>query len=81
MSIVQGLERVNDHEELLTRVGFANLITVLKQRRDMVVLAADEAVPKIEPIHHATNLMAACEKVHGIFWGLKNRDIAWYTAS
>ena len=32
-------------------------------------------------LHHATNLMAACEKVHGIFWGIKNRDIAWYTAS
>ena len=25
----------------------------------MVVLAADEAVPKIEPIHHTTNLIEA----------------------
>lgn len=32
-------------------------------------------------LHHAENLMAACEKVHGIFWGAKGRDVAWYTAS
>ncbi len=32
-------------------------------------------------LHHAQALMDACQKVHEIFWGIKNRDIAWYTAS
>ncbi len=30
---------------------------------------------------HAQELMAAVEKIHGIFWATKSRDIAWFTAS
>jgi len=32
-------------------------------------------------LHHAENLMAACKKVHEMFWASKNRDVTWYTAS
>ena len=32
-------------------------------------------------LQHATELMAAIEKIHGIFWATKSRDIAWFTAS
>jgi len=32
-------------------------------------------------LEHAQELMAAVEKIHGIFWGIKGRDVAWYTAS
>ena len=32
-------------------------------------------------VQHATELMAAVEKIHGMFWATKNRDIAWFTAS
>jgi nickel superoxide dismutase len=30
---------------------------------------------------HAQELMAAVEKIHGIFWATKSRDVAWVTAS
>jgi nickel superoxide dismutase len=30
---------------------------------------------------HAQDLMAAVEKIHGIFWATKSRDVAWFTAS
>jgi nickel superoxide dismutase len=30
---------------------------------------------------HAQELMAAVEKIHGIFWATKSRDVAWFTAS
>ncbi|MFM7470962.1 MAG: superoxide dismutase, Ni [Nodosilinea sp. LVE1205-7] len=30
---------------------------------------------------HATELIEAIQKIHGIFWATKNRDIPWYTAS
>ena len=29
---------------------------------------------------HAGELMEAIEKIHGMFWKTKSRDIAWYTA-
>lgn len=32
-------------------------------------------------LQHAQDLMAAVQKVHGIFWASKSRDVAWYTAS
>ena len=32
-------------------------------------------------VQHATELMAAIEEIHGMFWSLKNRDVAWFTAS
>jgi nickel superoxide dismutase len=32
-------------------------------------------------VQHATELMAAVQKIHGIFWATKNRDVSWYTAS
>ncbi len=32
-------------------------------------------------VQHATELMEAIEKIHGIFWGTKGRDVPWYTAS
>ncbi len=32
-------------------------------------------------IEHAQGLMAAVEQIHGIFWSIKGRDVAWYTAS
>lgn len=32
-------------------------------------------------LQHATELMEAIQKIHGIFWATKNRDVAWYTAS
>ncbi|MBU6230539.1 MAG: superoxide dismutase, Ni [Cyanobacteria bacterium REEB459] len=30
---------------------------------------------------HATELMEAIQKIHGIFWATKSREIPWYTAS
>jgi nickel superoxide dismutase len=30
---------------------------------------------------HATELMAAVEKIHSMFWASKSRDVAWFTAS
>jgi nickel superoxide dismutase len=32
-------------------------------------------------LQHAQELMAAVEKIHGIFWATKSRDVSWYTAS
>ncbi len=32
-------------------------------------------------LQHAQELMAAVEKIHGIFWASKGRDVTWYTAS
>jgi nickel superoxide dismutase len=32
-------------------------------------------------LEHANELMDAIEKIHGIFWGTKDRDVAYYTAS
>ena len=32
-------------------------------------------------VAHAEELMAAVEKIHGIFWATKSRDVSWYTAS
>lgn len=32
-------------------------------------------------LHHAEALMAHIEKIHKIFWDIKGRDIAYYTAS
>ncbi|WP_008315566.1 superoxide dismutase, Ni [Leptolyngbya sp. PCC 6406] len=32
-------------------------------------------------LQHAQELMAAVEKIHGIFWTSKGRDVTWYTAS
>jgi nickel superoxide dismutase len=30
---------------------------------------------------HAQNLMDAIQKIHGVFWASKGRDVPWYTAS
>ena len=32
-------------------------------------------------LHHAQALMGHIEKIHNIFWSIKNRDVAYYTAS
>lgn len=32
-------------------------------------------------VQHANELMEAVQKIHGIFWATKNRDVSWYTAS
>ena len=32
-------------------------------------------------LDHATELMAAIAKIHGIFWATKDRDVTYYTAS
>ena len=32
-------------------------------------------------LDHATALMAAIEKIHGIFWATKSREVTYYTAS
>ena len=32
-------------------------------------------------LEHAQELMDIIQKIHGIFWASKNRDVAWYTAS
>lgn len=32
-------------------------------------------------LQHAQELMAAVEKIHGIFWATKSRDVSWFTAS
>ncbi len=32
-------------------------------------------------LEHATELMDAIKEIHGIFWGSKDKDVAWYTAS
>ena len=32
-------------------------------------------------LHHAEALMGHIEKIHGIFWSTKGRDVAYYTAS
>ena len=43
VAVVHRLERVDDDEELLTRILLSNLVAVLKQGRDVIVLTADEA--------------------------------------
>lgn len=32
-------------------------------------------------LEHAQELMDAIKEIYGIFWGSKDRDVAWYTAS
>lgn len=32
-------------------------------------------------LQHAQELMEAVQKIHGIFWATKNRDVSWFTAS
>lgn len=32
-------------------------------------------------LEHANELMEAIEEIHNIFWGTKDRDVAYYTAS
>jgi len=32
-------------------------------------------------VEHATELLATIEKIHGMFWSTKGRDVAWVTAS
>ncbi|MEO0374550.1 Superoxide dismutase [Ni] [Acaryochloris thomasi RCC1774] len=32
-------------------------------------------------VEHATELMAAVEQIHGIFWATKDRDVQWVKAS
>jgi nickel superoxide dismutase len=32
-------------------------------------------------LEHAQELMAACEKIHNMFWQAKGREVGWYTAS
>jgi len=32
-------------------------------------------------LQHAQELMGYIEQIHGIFWGVKNRDVTYYTAS
>lgn len=32
-------------------------------------------------LEHATELMAAIEKIHGMFWAAKGREVPWITAS
>lgn len=32
-------------------------------------------------LEHATELMDAIKQVHDVFWGTKNREVTWYTAS
>ena len=43
VAVVHRLERVDDDEELLTRILLSNLVAVLKQGWDVIVLTADEA--------------------------------------
>ncbi len=32
-------------------------------------------------LEHAQELMDAIKEIHGIFWGSKDKEVAWYTAS
>ena len=32
-------------------------------------------------LEHAQELLATCKTVHEMFWKIKGRDVAWYTAS
>lgn len=32
-------------------------------------------------LEHAQELMTMVQKIHDMFWGAKNREVAWYTAS
>ena len=32
-------------------------------------------------LEHAQELMDACKKIHEMFWKVKGREVAWYTAS
>ena len=32
-------------------------------------------------LEHAQELMDAIKEIHGIFWGSKDKDVAWFTAS
>jgi nickel superoxide dismutase len=50
---------------------------------DIIWMATKEAsyAKQEVSLHHAQNLLDAIERVHHIFWGLKKRDVAWYTAS
>ncbi len=46
-------------------------------------MAAKEcSYAKVEcSLHHAEALMGHIEKIHGIFWATKKRDVTYYTAS
>jgi nickel superoxide dismutase len=39
------------------------------------------AVKVSNDVAQAEALMAACEEIHNIFWSVKGRDVAYYTAS
>lgn len=32
-------------------------------------------------VQHTSELMEAVQKIHGMFWATKSRDVSWYTAS
>ena len=44
LTIIEALKAVDNHEEWLTRIGLAKLVSVLEQGGNMVFLASDEAV-------------------------------------
>ena len=56
LAVVQRLERIDDDEDLLTRVLLAQLVAVLEDVRDECVLAGDEAVLHLKALGHLANL-------------------------
>ncbi len=57
LAIVQRLERVLEHEDLLAGVGLAELIGVAEEVLDSHVLTDHEAVAEVEPLGHHLHLV------------------------
>jgi len=59
LTVIQTLEAIDDEEEGLLGVSLAKLVSVLQQRRNMVFLAGDEAIPKAEAFTYQLDLEEA----------------------
>ena len=77
------LDYVRKATERLADTGIAQHLEQFPELHDVFWKAAKEcSYAKVElSLHHAEALMGHIEKIHGIFWATKNRDVTYYTAS
>ena len=59
LTIVEALKAVDDHEEWLTGVSLPKLVSILQERRNVVLLAGDEAVAEAEAFTYQLDLEEA----------------------
>ena len=59
LTIIEALKAVDNHEEWLTRVRLAKLVSVLEQGGNVVFLASDKAVPELESFANQLDLEEA----------------------